>query len=1499
MPKNKLLCPVLRLQGVELARYTRCFTAEDVRGKAEAPGAGTDMGPGLGTSFPRQPVGSTDGRVEAMPPTCSLCLRDLRDVCSRLLPCQHLFCKDCFQGLMQELYCVTRVYGTVPDGTEAINLALSCRSISELIFCPGCQRVYLTRDVTEHIFLQCFSPGKPTMARNCSECKEKRAAHILCTHCNRWLCSSCTEEHRHVPAPGGPLFSRAQKGSSGVNGGSGDFALYCPLHTQEVLKLFCETCDVLTCHSCLMVEHKEHRCRHVEEVLQNQRMLLESVTTQVAHKKSSLQTSAKQIEDRIFEVKHQHRKVENQIKMAKMVLMNELNKQANGLIEELEGITNERKRKLEQQLQSIMVLNRQFEHVQNFINWAVCSKTSVPFLFSKELIVFQMQRLLETSCNTDPGSPWSIRFTWEPNFWTKQLASLGCITTEGGQMTRADAAAAAYGSLQSQSSFYQSHQAPMAQQDALSHPPHKFQPPALCSSSVCCSHCSPVSPSLKGQVPPPSIHPAHSFRQPSEMVPHQLGSLQCSTLLPREKELACSPHPPKLLQPWLEPPPPAEQESTPQRPAQPLISQPVCIVPPQDVQPGAHAPPTVQTPSIQVQLGHHQKLKLSHFQQQPQQQPPPPPPPPPAPSQHVPPPLPPAQHVASNQHETPPGPACAQNVDIMHHKFELEEMQKDLELLLQAQQPSLQLSQTKSPQHLQQTIVGQINYIVRQPAPVQSQSQEDTLQVTEEPPAPEGPKPALPVDKNTAAALSQTSGEETPHGVTPVDSTSQNPSPNVVRKHSTSVSIMGFSNTLEMELSSTRLARTIEPPIHRVSSLTAGPSHSIPSLLSSPPQTASTLPSVSNHAVPNLTASHLQPVPNLVRSTFQSTPNLRGDSSQAITSLASNHSQAGPSLMSGHTQAAPSLATCPLQGMPPVSDVHMETRPTSSPGFGQTAESLGPRDGAESSLGNTLCKMESEDCTRFIDSVGQGPRASSLDGPKDLAIPSELEEPINLSVKKPFLAPSINMSTALQQYRNPKEYENVGPGALELDTKENPSIRAISSEPKIPYVRLERLKICSASSGEMPVFKLKPQNNSQDGSFLLVIECGAESSSMSIKVSQNSLPDATQGPGLGGRKVTVTSLTGQRPLEVDSASSEEHRLIPRTPGAKKCTPAPIENEDFCAVCLNGGELLCCDRCPKVYHLSCHVPALLSFPGGEWVCTLCRSLTQPEMEYDCENARYGQPGVRTPPGLSVWDQKKCEKLVLSLCCNSLSLPFHEPVSPLARHYYQIIKRPMDLSIIRRKLQKKDPAHYTTPEEVVSDVRLMFWNCAKFNYPDSEVAEAGRCLEVFFEGWLKEIYPDKCFAQPQPEDSDSEDVSGESGCSTPQGFPWPPYVQEGIQPKRRRRHMVKSPSQPAGQENEKTKRTPFRLGNSISQASLRGSWGAARGDQALGHVGAVARPALPSRPSLARKAEPSRLLSRFVPVLTPSISWVGSPGPEKKLSFFEYGAFGGLGDHPRRV
>lgn len=39
--------------------------------------------------------------------------------------------------------------------------------------------------------------------------------------------------------------------------------------------------------------------------------------------------------------------------------------------------------------------------------------------------------------------------------------------------------------------------------------------------------------------------------------------------------------------------------------------------------------------------------------------------------------------------------------------------------------------------------------------------------------------------------------------------------------------------------------------------------------------------------------------------------------------------------------------------------------------------------------------------------------------------------------------------------------------------------------------------------------------------------------------------------------------------------------------------------------------------------------------------------------------------------------------------------------------------MDLTLVKLKLQQKHPLHYKSPKEFVSDVRLVFSNCAKYN------------------------------------------------------------------------------------------------------------------------------------------------------------------------------------------
>jgi hypothetical protein len=48
----------------------------------------------------------------------------------------------------------------------------------------------------------------------------------------------------------------------------------------------------------------------------------------------------------------------------------------------------------------------------------------------------------------------------------------------------------------------------------------------------------------------------------------------------------------------------------------------------------------------------------------------------------------------------------------------------------------------------------------------------------------------------------------------------------------------------------------------------------------------------------------------------------------------------------------------------------------------------------------------------------------------------------------------------------------------------------------------------------------------------------------------------------------------------------------------------LRSENFCRVCSDGGELLCCEGCPAVYHGRCATPAVTSPPTGVWLCHVC-------------------------------------------------------------------------------------------------------------------------------------------------------------------------------------------------------------------------------------------------------------------------------------------------------
>ncbi|QRV90934.1 bromodomain associated protein [Ceratobasidium sp. AG-Ba] len=115
---------------------------------------------------------------------------------------------------------------------------------------------------------------------------------------------------------------------------------------------------------------------------------------------------------------------------------------------------------------------------------------------------------------------------------------------------------------------------------------------------------------------------------------------------------------------------------------------------------------------------------------------------------------------------------------------------------------------------------------------------------------------------------------------------------------------------------------------------------------------------------------------------------------------------------------------------------------------------------------------------------------------------------------------------------------------------------------------------------------------------------------------------------------------------------------------------------------------------------------------------------------------------------------CQKILLEFNKKSLyqiASPFYEPVdAAYVPNYYKIIKRPMDLATMRKKL---DDGEYPNANAFHNDFRLMIRNCMTFNPPGTAVHTAGVEMERIFKDKWKNLPP---LRQITPEDE--QEASG---------------------------------------------------------------------------------------------------------------------------------------------
>ncbi|XP_056100139.1 tripartite motif-containing protein 66 isoform X1 [Rhinichthys klamathensis goyatoka] len=1095
------------------------------------------------------------------------------------------------------------------------------------------------------------------MEKCCSECSEPRMAQSLCTFCNKWLCFQCTDLHQHERVSTQPSDLQHQPrdppSPSEIGAGCcGHAVVMCPLHKQEPLELLCETCDLMACSICHLSAHKDHRLVHVGKALQDQRWLLQNLMARVEEKRSTVESTAKQIQGRLHGIKITQRKAENQIKMAKMIMMNELNKRANLLIEQLESISSDFKQRLEDQLQGAIELCSQLEHVQNFFTWATAHHRRNPLLFSKELIALQMQQLLEPLMLSEAWTPLKIKFNWDASFWTKQMSTLGQLVVEGGSRS--------YSEVVGHPSILRPQPVP-----CIAMPPlcHAVREPGcacqtFCQPQLCCLHC-----------------------RPTQSVPLDKFPAPCPQATRRSS-------PPSLHSCW---------ESDASVPMHPTGAQP-----------------------IQQSTSHPGSDLVQHES-----------------SSALP-----RQPVGSNDHPLPEALPANSNQTVMDGRNCAPDQSPNGRG--QTCAPEADTRQEASPD--------------RELPQVHNQARVQTTTETSNQPMVElQPVVARIDDDRRSSALEMYALAQGRGG----DRRSCSGSKRATRSQSTAVGPRGPRKRLCKD----RPARAA----HSLATVAGDQGCTTQQQVCARFDDSEMIPGrISSHNASTLTTYKSEP-DNVYAYAYEN---------RRLNTRKSRMPREDPDTSDKEAPDGSKVPVVCLERLKILVSRHPPQNHQSTEITCQTESGLKPEE--------TVLRVLEREVT------SQGTLDKESVQPEDSVSPTEQLSPEHLyscesSVSLEVSQPPVQEFCNLNQESRVLAISNDSDPVLQPDTEEIHFPSELRSVTDSDFQTESTREAEPGSDADMESELLQESDPSAESELQVESESDVISEQPPESVLSGSEQEFESDPD-STAEVTVNlepeSEWEAEPPVLQPATGSENVSEPAVEHQPAEERPEIENEDFCAVCLIGGDLLCCDRCPKVFHLSCHVPPLHSFPIGDWICTLCRDLEQPEVEYDCENVQMSTGTM--PYGLSACDQKKCEKLTLLILSNILSAPFHEPVSPLARHYYQIIKKPMDLSVIRNRLSRNSHTHYLSPQEFVADVLLMFKNCAKFNYPDSEVAQAGHSLQSFFTSKLREVFPDLTCPVQEEEDSDIDDYE-ELEQAMVTGFPWPERREQSHR-KRKRRHSL---------------------------------------------------------------------------------------------------------------
>ena len=236
----------------------------------------------------------------------------------------------------------------------------------------------------------------------CDNCDSEDAAQGRCNECGIFLCQYCTESHkRSRPTKHHELVTMEQLKS---NPGPQNIAekIRCPKHKEEVIKLFCKTCQTTICRDCTIVDHQGHKYGFVEEVAVEEKRHLQSNLNEVKQRKIRVVQGIVNLKKFNESLEATKTSTVSEISQHFDQLVKAVESRKREMMEKATSITNSKQKQIRAQLEVLEVALASCESSIEFTEQAFKNGNDVQILSMEKYILQSLEQLKAVKDQTKP-----------------------------------------------------------------------------------------------------------------------------------------------------------------------------------------------------------------------------------------------------------------------------------------------------------------------------------------------------------------------------------------------------------------------------------------------------------------------------------------------------------------------------------------------------------------------------------------------------------------------------------------------------------------------------------------------------------------------------------------------------------------------------------------------------------------------------------------------------------------------------------------------------------------------------------------------------------------------------------------------------------------------------------------------------------------------------------------------------------------------------------------